>query len=59
MNFAGYKVHVTRKAAHLYALDGTDYGVKTNYCQELALYEEAILQVDNNHGYAKGILYFL
>lgn len=53
-----YKVHVSRRADNLYTLDGTNYCIKTDYCLELALYEDAILEVDNNYGYTKGNLFF-
>ncbi len=53
-----YKVNVTRKATDLYALEGTEYCIETDYCLELALYDEAILEVDNNYGYTKGTLFF-
>src|SRR5690606_12478679 len=44
-----YKVNISRKTSDLYIIEGTDYGIKTNYCLELARYLEVILQVDNNY----------
>ncbi|MBY5959771.1 hypothetical protein KUV50_16575 [Membranicola marinus] len=54
-----YKVNVTREAPDLYALEGTDFCIKTDYCLELALYDEAVLKIDHTYGYTKGILLIL
>lgn len=53
-----YKVEVTRKGSNIYKLEGTKYYIETRYCYEYATYDDAILEVESNYGYTKGIIYF-
>jgi hypothetical protein len=53
-----YDVHVTRKADNLYQIDGTNLIVETNFCFQFAIFQEAVLRVQNNFGFIKGKLIF-
>lgn len=53
-----YKLSVTRKASNLYKVDGKDIFIETNFCYEFATYDDVILIVEGNYGYAKGKIIF-
>jgi hypothetical protein len=53
-----FKIDITRKGSNLYKIDGTDYYLETRYCYEYATRDEAILKVESNYGYNKGVIIF-
>jgi hypothetical protein len=53
-----FTVSLTRKAANLYKVEGTDSYLETRYCYEFAMHEQVILKVESNYGYTKGKVIF-
>lgn len=53
-----YQIILSRKGTNIYKLEGTGYYIETLYCYEYSIYDDAILQVQNNYGYRKGIINF-
>ncbi|GAB6121132.1 hypothetical protein [Dysgonomonas termitidis] len=54
-----YKVSVKRIDSNLYQVGGTDLYIETSMCLELAIYDDAILNVVDYMGYKMGTLIFL
>jgi hypothetical protein len=54
-----YKVQVTRKAQDLYEVVGQNIYVKTRYCYEYAMYEDAIIEIDSPYGFSVGKIIFV
>jgi hypothetical protein len=54
-----YKISVTRKASNLYKVDGQDIYIETRYCYEYATGDDAVLIIESNYGYDKGVIIFI
>jgi len=54
-----YKVELTRKADHLYLIEGTSLYIEMKYCYEYAIRDKAILQIKNSYNRSEGAVYFL
>lgn len=55
-----YKVNVRREDSNFYQITGQDIYIKTRMCLELAIGDDAILEIDSVHGsYIVGQIHFL
>ena len=54
-----YKVELDTIDYDYYRVDGTDIVIKTRYCYEHPIYDEAILNITSNYGYTLGKVIFL
>lgn len=53
-----YEISLSREGDNLYKVYGEDIYIKTRYCMEMALGDEAILKIESITGFTLGKLIF-
>lgn len=53
-----YKINVKKESSNLYKVTGQDIYIKTNMCLELAIGDDAILEITSYSGYRIGEIHF-
>tara|TARA_B110000285_G_scaffold200540_1_gene234503 strand:+ start:1688 stop:2059 length:372 start_codon:yes stop_codon:yes gene_type:complete len=58
MDEGALNIVVTRKGSNIYKVEGTDYYIETRSCYKYATNTKALLKVETNTGYNKGVITF-